>query len=41
GYYGVNSIDLMVDLVEKGVHTIVTDRPTLAQQFLSRKLSKN
>lgn len=41
GYYGVNSIDLMVDLVEKGVHTIVTDRPTLDQQFLSRKLSKN
>lgn len=33
GYYGVNSIDLMCDLIALGVHTIVTDRPTLAQQF--------
>ena len=32
GYYGVNSIDLMNDLYQK-VHTIVTDRPDLAQQF--------
>lgn len=37
GYYGVNNLDLMHALVEKGVHTIVTDRPTLAQQFKSRK----
>ncbi len=33
GYYGVNSIDLMNDLYQKGAHTIVTDRPNLAQQF--------
>ncbi|MDI1799252.1 glycerophosphodiester phosphodiesterase, partial [Staphylococcus aureus] len=33
GYYGVNSIDLMNDLYQKGAHTIVTDRPDLAQQF--------
>ncbi|CDR28136.1 glycerophosphodiester phosphodiesterase [Staphylococcus schweitzeri] len=33
GYYGVNSIDLMQDLYQKGTHTIVTDRPDLAQQF--------
>lgn len=33
GYYGVNSIDLMQDLYQKGAHTIVTDRPDLAKQF--------
>lgn len=33
GYYGVNSIDLMSDLFDKGVHTIVTDRPDLAHQY--------
>ncbi|MCE3404679.1 glycerophosphodiester phosphodiesterase, partial [Staphylococcus aureus] len=33
GYYGVNSINLMNDLYQKGAHTIVTDRPDLAQQF--------
>lgn len=33
GYYGVNSIDLMSDLFNKGVHTIVTDRPDLAFQY--------
>ena len=33
GYYGVNSIDLMTDLYHKGVHTLVTDRPDLGQQF--------
>ena len=33
GYYGVNSIDLMNDLYQKVTHTIVTDRPDLAQQF--------
>lgn len=33
GFYGINSIDLMTDLYQKGVHTLVTDRPDLAQQF--------
>ncbi|UXR29597.1 glycerophosphodiester phosphodiesterase [Staphylococcus simulans] len=33
GYYGVNSIDLMSDLFNKGTHTIVTDRPDLAFQY--------
>lgn len=33
GYYGVNSIDLMSDLFNKGTHTIVTDRPDLAYQY--------
>ncbi|MDU1529748.1 MAG: glycerophosphodiester phosphodiesterase, partial [Staphylococcus warneri] len=33
GYYGINSIDLMTDLYQKGAHTLVTDRPDLAQQF--------
>ncbi len=37
GYYGVNRLDLMDELVEKGVHTIVTDRPTIAHQFLYDK----
>ncbi|MCO4327120.1 glycerophosphodiester phosphodiesterase [Staphylococcus agnetis] len=37
GYYGVNRLDLMDELVEKGVHTIVTDRPTIAHQFFIRK----
>ncbi|MBO1198610.1 glycerophosphodiester phosphodiesterase [Staphylococcus simiae] len=35
GFYGVNSVDLMKDLYHKGVHTLVTDRPDLAQQFKS------
>ncbi|MBF2756883.1 MULTISPECIES: glycerophosphodiester phosphodiesterase [unclassified Staphylococcus] len=33
GFYGINSTDLMVDLYRKGVHTLVTDRPDLGQQF--------
>lgn len=35
GFYGVNSVDLMVDLYQKGVHTFVTDRPDIGQQFKS------
>lgn len=35
GYYGINSVDLMYDLYQKGVHTIVTDRPDLGKQFKS------
>ncbi|SCS48252.1 glycerophosphodiester phosphodiesterase [Staphylococcus caeli] len=33
GYYGVNNLDLMHDLTSYGVHTIVTDRPDLAERF--------
>lgn len=33
GYCGVNNIDLMNDLVFHGAHTLVTDRPDLAQRF--------
>ncbi|MDU3265184.1 MAG: glycerophosphodiester phosphodiesterase, partial [Staphylococcus sp.] len=33
--YGINSVDLMYDLYQKGVHTIVTDRPDLGKQFKS------
>ncbi|HEC2145369.1 TPA: glycerophosphodiester phosphodiesterase [Staphylococcus delphini] len=35
GYYGVNSVDSMHHLVALGVHTIVTDRPSLGRQFLT------
>ncbi|ARJ51559.1 glycerophosphodiester phosphodiesterase [Staphylococcus lutrae] len=35
GYYGINNVDLMHHLVRLGVHTIVTDRPTIGRQFLS------
>lgn len=35
GYYGVNSVDLMHHLVDLGVHTIVTDRPSIGRQFLT------
>lgn len=35
GYYDVNSVDLMHHLVSLGVHTIVTDRPSLGRQFLT------
>jgi glycerophosphoryl diester phosphodiesterase len=41
GYYGVNSIDLMNDLYQKGAHTIVTDRPDLAQQFKNHLLASD
>lgn len=33
GYYDVNNIDLMQDLINKGAHTIVTDNPELADRF--------
>nr|WP_153672126.1 glycerophosphodiester phosphodiesterase [Staphylococcus xylosus] len=33
GYCGVNNLDLMNDLVFYGAHTLVTDRPDLAQRF--------
>lgn len=33
GYYDVNNIDLMQDLINKGAHTIVTDNPELANRF--------
>ncbi|MCS4486745.1 glycerophosphodiester phosphodiesterase [Staphylococcus americanisciuri] len=35
GFYGVNNVDQMVDLVAMGVHTIVTDRPKVGKQFLN------
>lgn len=35
GFYGINSIDVMTDLYDKGVHTLVTDRPDLGKQFKS------
>ncbi|UXR76985.1 MULTISPECIES: glycerophosphodiester phosphodiesterase [unclassified Staphylococcus] len=35
GFYGVNNVDYMVDLANKGVHTLVTDRPTIGKQFLT------
>lgn len=35
GFYGVNNVDHMVDLAHMGVHTLVTDRPTIGRQFLS------
>ncbi|UXR78986.1 MULTISPECIES: glycerophosphodiester phosphodiesterase [unclassified Staphylococcus] len=35
GFYGVNNVDHMVDLAQIGVHTLVTDRPTIGRQFLS------
>ncbi|CAL27656.1 glycerophosphodiester phosphodiesterase [Staphylococcus carnosus] len=40
GYYGVNSIDLMSDLFNKGVHTVVTDRPDLAFQYRQNQVQK-
>lgn len=40
GFYGVNNIDLMTDLYNKGVHTLVTDRPDLAKQFKETLLNK-
>lgn len=33
GYYDVNNIDLMQDLITKGAHTIVTDNPELADRL--------
>src|SRR5699024_436250 len=33
GYYGVNNLDLMNDLIFYGTHTLVTDRPDLAKRF--------
>ncbi|MGO2077276.1 MAG: glycerophosphodiester phosphodiesterase, partial [Staphylococcus equorum] len=33
GYYGVNNLDLMNDLIFNGAHTLVTDRPDLAERF--------
>lgn len=33
GFYGINNLDLMNDLVKTGVHTLVTDRPDLAERF--------
>ncbi|MCG7338760.1 glycerophosphodiester phosphodiesterase [Staphylococcus sp. ACRSN] len=33
GYYGVNNLDLMNDLVYHGAHTLITDRPDLAERF--------
>ena len=40
GYYGVNSIDLMGDLFNKGAHTVVTDRPDLAFQYRQNQVQK-
>ncbi|MEN1895394.1 glycerophosphodiester phosphodiesterase [Staphylococcus nepalensis] len=33
GYYGINNLDLMNDLIVNGAHTLVTDRPDLAERF--------
>lgn len=33
GYYGVNNLDMMNDLIFYGAHTLVTDRPDLAERF--------
>ncbi|MEP9851641.1 glycerophosphodiester phosphodiesterase [Staphylococcus aureus] len=33
GYYGINNLDLMNDLIFYGTHTLVTDRPDLAKRF--------
>ncbi|CCI60423.1 glycerophosphodiester phosphodiesterase [Staphylococcus equorum subsp. linens] len=33
GYYDVNNLDLMNDLIFNGAHTLVTDRPDLAERF--------
>ncbi|MFH4903910.1 glycerophosphodiester phosphodiesterase [Staphylococcus cohnii] len=33
GFYGINNLDLMNDLAKNEVHTIVTDRPDLAERF--------
>ncbi|UQW82786.1 glycerophosphodiester phosphodiesterase [Staphylococcus edaphicus] len=33
GYYGINNLDMMTDLIFYGAHTLVTDRPDLAQRF--------
>ncbi|REH79960.1 glycerophosphodiester phosphodiesterase [Staphylococcus felis] len=40
GFYGVNSVDQMQDLINMGVHTIVTDRPEVGAQFLNTARSK-
>ncbi|MGU3342747.1 glycerophosphodiester phosphodiesterase family protein [Staphylococcus succinus] len=32
-YYGVNNLDLMNDLLFHGAHTLITDRPDLAERF--------
>lgn len=40
GYWVVNSIDLMDDLLIKGAHTIVTDRPDLSYHLINEKYKK-
>ena len=37
GYYVVNNLDEMDDLIQKGAHTIVTDRPDIAQHLLTQR----
>ncbi|GGA97658.1 glycerophosphodiester phosphodiesterase [Macrococcus hajekii] len=40
GYWVINSIDEMDDLLQKGAHTIVTDRPDLAYHLIKEKYRK-
>ncbi|MCU7558056.1 glycerophosphodiester phosphodiesterase [Macrococcus capreoli] len=39
GYWVVNSIDEMDDLLKRGAHTIVTDRPDIAMRLVHERLS--
>lgn len=40
GYWVINSVDQMDDLIQKGAHTIVTDRPDLAYHLVKEKYKK-
>lgn len=40
GYWVINSVDQMDDLIQKGAHTIVTDRPDLAYHLIKEKYRK-
>ncbi|TDM15007.1 glycerophosphodiester phosphodiesterase [Macrococcus bovicus] len=40
GYWVINSIDEMDDLLQKGAHTIVTDRPDLAYHLIKERYRK-
>lgn len=40
GYWVINSIDEMEDLLQKGAHTIVTDRPDIAMHLIREKYKK-
>ncbi|TDM03924.1 glycerophosphodiester phosphodiesterase [Macrococcus carouselicus] len=40
GYWVINSIDEMDDLLQKGAHTLVTDRPDLAYHLIKERYRK-